>query len=343
MIVTKPSLLAQKKSAGVFETEKFVVPTVDKIVNINIQSQSTNSKNPQMKLLSKQKNEKDKKQFIVNKFNLKFSGKNNGARLERMTSPKIRKADPSVTSSPNNKRPNSTESFETESYASPLVLKNVLSTNTGTETDNSPWIRKKQGKPRLNNIRVQPSIALEDEAVQNLKDLESSNESIYNFVSKNKAVEDLIKKVSPSILQKQAKLNGVVSQQKRYNGIRLKKRNMPDRQQYKFDINLVPTDTNQIQTLADYPNSGFVIGQPIKPEQKIRDLHIDDVHMNPVLRRNITLHNFNHETQESFHLQTQETSIDHDDFKPKLAAREQAQSQYGDTHSVIERPSAPKV
>ena len=90
----------------------------------------------------------------MNKFNLKFSGKNNGARLERMTSPKIRKADPSVTSSPNNKRPNSTESFETESYASPLVLKNVLSTNTGTETDNSPWIRKKQGKPRLNNIRV---------------------------------------------------------------------------------------------------------------------------------------------------------------------------------------------
>ena len=36
MIVTKPSLLAQKKSAGVFETEKFVIPTVDKIVNINI-------------------------------------------------------------------------------------------------------------------------------------------------------------------------------------------------------------------------------------------------------------------------------------------------------------------
>ena len=36
MIVAKHNPLAQKKSSGVFETEKFVVPTADKIVNINI-------------------------------------------------------------------------------------------------------------------------------------------------------------------------------------------------------------------------------------------------------------------------------------------------------------------
>ena len=36
MIVTKHNPLAQKKSAGVFETEKIVIPATDKIVNINI-------------------------------------------------------------------------------------------------------------------------------------------------------------------------------------------------------------------------------------------------------------------------------------------------------------------
>ena len=89
-----------------------------------------------------------------------------------------------------------------EEFASPLVLKRKLSTKENTETENSPWLRKKVEKPVITNIMVQPSISLEEEAVQNLKDLESSVESNYNFVTKNRAVEDLIKRVSPSILPK---------------------------------------------------------------------------------------------------------------------------------------------
>ena len=98
-----------------------------------------------MKMLFNKNSEKDKKQFIINKFNLKFNDKN-GAILQRMTSAKYKKADTITNSSnsPNNRRPNSTESVETESYASPLVLKRKLSTNTGTETENSPWVRNKQ-------------------------------------------------------------------------------------------------------------------------------------------------------------------------------------------------------
>ena len=77
-----------------------------------------------------------------------------------------------------------------------------------------------------------------------------------------------------------------------------------------------------MRNLTDNPNSGFVLGQPIRPMEQVRELHMEDVQMNPVLRRNITLHNFNHETQESFHMHTQETSIDNDEFNPKLAVKE---------------------